>query len=42
MGLDRLKYRTEVWDQELQKYLKSLEQMYSKPVIWCGDLNVAH
>ena len=41
-GLDRLKYRTEEWDRDLQKYLKHLETSTGKPVIWCGDLNVAH
>jgi len=38
--LDRLPYRIENWDKDLLKYLKSLEE--KKPVIWCGDLNVAH
>jgi len=28
------------WDTALQKYLKELDK--KKPVIWCGDLNVAH
>ena len=42
MGLDRLGYRTKEWDIELQKYLKALESEHAKPVIWCGDLNVAH
>lgn len=42
IGLDRLAYRTKEWDKELQAYLKSLETQTSKPVIWCGDLNVAH
>ncbi len=42
MGLDRLGYRTKEWDLELQKYLKALESEHAKPVIWCGDLNVAH
>ena len=38
-GLLRLKYR-EKWDKEFLKYLKKLEK--KKPVIFCGDLNVAH
>ena len=42
MGLDRLGYRTKEWDVQLQKYLKDLETSNEKPVIWCGDLNVAH
>ncbi len=37
--LSRLKYRQQ-WDADLLKYLKKLEK--KKPVIWCGDLNVAH
>jgi len=35
----RLKYRQE-WDKEFLSYVKKLEK--SKPVIFCGDLNVAH
>ena len=38
-GLPRLNYRQE-WDERFLKYLKSLEK--KKPVILCGDLNVAH
>lgn len=37
--LTRLPYRQQ-WDRDLLAYLKKLEK--SKPVIWCGDLNVAH
>lgn len=37
--LRRLKYRVE-WDQAFYNYLKKLEN--SKPVIVCGDFNVAH
>lgn len=37
--LARLAYRQQ-WDIEFLKYLKNLEQ--HKPVIVCGDLNVAH
>ena len=39
-GLTRLSYRTEEWDVDFRKYLKKLEK--KKPVIFCGDLNVAH
>lgn len=35
----RLDYRM-VWEDEFRKYLKNLEK--HKPVIMCGDLNVAH
>lgn len=37
--LSRLEYRI-LWEDELHVYLKSLNQI--KPVIYCGDLNVAH
>jgi exodeoxyribonuclease-3 len=37
--LTRLPYRQQ-WDQDFLRHLKSLERR--KPVIWCGDLNVAH
>ena len=38
-GLVRLDYRM-AWEDAFLAYLKGLEQ--SKPVIFCGDLNVAH
>jgi exodeoxyribonuclease-3 len=38
--LSRLEYRSKQWDVDFLKYLKSLE--VKKPVIFCGDLNVAH
>jgi exodeoxyribonuclease-3 len=37
--LSRLPYR-QVWDRDFLKYMKRLERR--KPVIFCGDLNVAH
>lgn len=37
--LERLDYRKK-WDKDFRNYLKNLEK--SKPVILCGDLNVAH
>lgn len=37
--LERLEYRME-WEDDFRKYLKNLEK--NKPVIVCGDLNVAH
>ena len=39
-GLERLDYRTREWDVDFLRYVKKLEK--SKPVIFCGDLNVAH
>lgn len=38
-GLLRLPYRMK-WEDDFKKYLKELDA--SKPVIFCGDLNVAH
>ncbi|MCI9583609.1 exodeoxyribonuclease III [Clostridiaceae bacterium] len=38
-GLARLPYRMR-WEDDFRRYLGSLEE--KKPVIFCGDLNVAH
>lgn len=38
-GLERLDYR-QVWEDDFRKYLLKLNKI--KPVIMCGDLNVAH
>ena len=38
-GLERLDYR-QIWEDEIRKYLLKLNK--TKPVIMCGDLNVAH
>lgn len=38
--LSRLKLRQKAWDPAFLEYMKSLEK--KKPVIFCGDLNVAH
>ena len=38
--LERLPYRTQEWDVDFLKFLKKLEK--KKPVIFCGDMNVAH
>ena len=38
-GLARLDYRM-TWEDAFRAYLKTLEK--KKPVIFCGDLNVAH
>lgn len=37
--LSRLPYR-QIWDRDFLRYLKKLEK--KKPVVFCGDLNVAH
>lgn len=38
-GLERLDYRM-IWENEFRNYLNELDKV--KPVILCGDLNVAH
>ena len=38
-GLERLDYRM-IWEDEIRNYLLELNK--TKPVIMCGDLNVAH
>jgi exodeoxyribonuclease-3 len=40
-GLTRLAYRTGEWDAAFLSFLKRLEKK-GKPVVFCGDLNVAH
>ena len=37
--LERLDYR-QIWEDEIRKYLLNLNK--TKPVVMCGDLNVAH
>lgn len=37
--LERLTYRME-WEDEIRQYLTELDKI--KPIIYCGDLNVAH
>ncbi len=37
--LSRLDYRME-WEDDLREYLLELDAV--KPVVYCGDLNVAH
>lgn len=38
-GLKRLEYRMK-WETDINEYISSLER--KKPVVYCGDLNVAH
>jgi exodeoxyribonuclease-3 len=40
VDLKRLEWRTQVWDREFEKYIIYLQN--SKPVIACGDFNVAY
>ncbi len=39
-GLKRLDFRVNTWDKMFIKYINNLQE--KKPVIICGDLNVAH
>jgi exodeoxyribonuclease-3 len=39
-ALERLEFRAKVWDAAFLEYVQWLER--SKPVVFCGDLNVAH
>lgn len=41
-GLQRLPYRHLNWEPDFRTHLRGLRQRTSKPVIVCGDLNVAH
>lgn len=38
--LSRLEFRTRVWDSKFRAHVRRLAR--SKPVVFCGDLNVAH
>ncbi|KAL4123545.1 hypothetical protein PRIC2_009398 [Phytophthora ramorum] len=38
--LERLDFRINQWDKAMLREMKEMEK--TKPVIWCGDLNVAH
>jgi exodeoxyribonuclease III len=38
--LERLEQRTDIWEPLMRKYINKLQEF--KPVILCGDLNVAH
>ena len=39
-GLNRLNERIKIWDHNFKKYINKLQK--NKPIIICGDLNVAH
>jgi exodeoxyribonuclease III len=39
MKLQHLEYRMK-WDEDFRTFMKGLDA--KKPIIWCGDLNVAH
>ena len=38
--LERLEQRTDIWEPLMRKYINKLQEL--KPVVLCGDLNVAH
>jgi len=40
--LERLAYRTDTWDPDFLHFHQELQATTNKPVVWCGDLNVAH
>ncbi|CAB9504838.1 lyase [Seminavis robusta] len=40
--LERLDYRTEEWDKDLLAFMQAKQKERGVPVLWLGDLNVAH
>lgn len=40
--LERLDYRTNEWDQFFLKFMQDKQKTRNLPVIWLGDLNIAH
>ena len=40
--LERLTYRTDEWDGHWLKFMQKRQEDRGKPVIWLGDLNIAH
>jgi exodeoxyribonuclease III len=40
--LERLEYRTEKWDKDLLEFIQEKRKERGVPVLWLGDLNVAH
>lgn len=41
-GLERLGYRHREWEPDFRAHLRGVRKRTNKPVIVCGDLNVAH
>jgi exodeoxyribonuclease III len=39
--LSRLEYRANTWEVAMRQHITDLKKKYNKPVILCGDLNVA-
>lgn len=40
--LERLSYRTDEWDRDFLAFMQQIQAERGVPVIWLGDLNVAH
>jgi len=39
--LSRLKFRIEQWEKEVRNHISKMQVQFNKPVVMCGDLNVA-
>lgn len=39
--LSRLKFRVEQWEKEIRNHINKMNKTFDKPIIMCGDLNVA-
>jgi exodeoxyribonuclease-3 len=39
--LSRLEFRVKQWEKEIRNHINNLQAQFNKPVIMCGDLNVA-
>ncbi len=39
--LSRLKFRIEQWEYEVRNHISKMQLQFDKPVVMCGDLNVA-
>jgi exodeoxyribonuclease-3 len=40
--LSRLDYRINTWEKSIRNYIKNLQNISDKHIVYCGDLNVAH
>lgn len=40
--LERLTYRTDSWDKHLLEFIQKKQKTRGVPIMWLGDLNVAH
>lgn len=39
--LSRLEFRVKQWEKEIRNHINNLQVQFNKPIIMCGDLNVA-